>query len=262
MDQTMKLKYLIDVLSEERRAYNDYYKNEAQAGDQEISEGLLRELFNQRPPLPVSAEFLAVQDDYIQKENDSRQQFTIDELDEVQPNLYLFQGDITTLKIDAIVNAANSEMLGCFIPRHQCIDNIIHTRAGVQLRLACHALMAAQGKKEPIGKAKITPGFNLPSKYVIHTVGPRIADEVSPMQRNLLAKCYRECLTLADGMGLSEIAFCCISTGEFRFPNDLAAEIAVKTVTDYIAHNHSKMKVIFNVFKDEDFRIYQNILKS
>lgn len=262
MDQTMRLKYLIDALSEERREYNDYYKHEAKTDEPELSEGLLRELFNQRPPMPVSAEFLAVQDDYLQTANNSRQQFTVDELDEVQPHLYLFQGDITTLKVDAIVNAANSELLGCFIPRHQCIDNIIHTRAGVQLRLACHDLMAAQGKKEPVGKAKITPGFNLPSKYVIHTVGPRVAGSVSQMHRDLLAKCYRECLKLADDMDLSEIAFCCISTGEFRFPNDLAAEIAVKTVTDYMKHNDSNLKVIFNVFKDEDLRIYQNILTS
>lgn len=174
--------------------------------------------------------------------------------------LVLWQGDITTLKCDAIVNAANSQMLGCFSPCHGCIDNIIHTMAGVQLRLACDAIMRAQGHEEPTGQAKITPGFNLPARYVLHTVGPIIYDDVTPEDEVLLASCYCACLELAAKKDCGSIAFCCISTGVFRFPADQAAQIAVRTVKDFLKKDSRIRRVIFNVFKDSDRAIYQRLL--
>ena len=152
----------------------------------------------------------------------------------LRPGLYLWQGDITTLKCDAIVNAANSGMTGCYIPNHRCIDNAIHTYAGVELRQYCEEMMERQGHPEPTGQARITPAFNLPCRYIRHTVGPIISDRVTRRDRELLASCYRSCLKLAAELGLESVAFCCISTGEFRFPNRLAADIAVETVTDFL----------------------------
>jgi O-acetyl-ADP-ribose deacetylase (regulator of RNase III) len=169
-------------------------------------------------------------------------------------------GDITTLKVDAIVNAANSGMLGCFVPNHACIDNAIHTFAGVQLRLDCAAIMERQGHPEPTGQAKITSAYNLPSKYILHTVGPIITGELAQNDCELLASCYRSCLELAKQSGVGSIAFCCISTGEFRFPNEEAAQIAVKTVAEYVAGIQSKVKVVFNVFKEKDYDIYRRLL--
>ena len=174
--------------------------------------------------------------------------------------IVLWQGDITTLRCDAIVNAANSQLLGCFSPCHSCIDNIIHTMSGVQLRLACHELMQAQGHEEPAGQAKITPGFNLPAKYVLHTVGPIIHDEVTPEAEALLASCYRSCLALAEQKELSSIAFCCISTGVYSFPRERAAEIAVGTVEEYLRKGTRIRRVIFNVFTDADLEIYWKLL--
>ena len=179
----------------------------------------------------------------------------------VSSRIVLWQGDITTLRCDAIVNAANSQLLGCFQPCHSCIDNIIHTMSGVQLRLACHGIMQKQGHEEPTGQAKITPGFNLPAKYVLHTVGPIIDDEVTPEAEALLASCYLSCLELAEQHNLHSVAFCCISTGVFRFPPDLAAEIAIRTVKEFLQKETGIQRVIFNVFKDSDLEIYQRLLK-
>ncbi|MCT8831325.1 protein-ADP-ribose hydrolase [Glaesserella parasuis] len=178
------------------------------------------------------------------------------DLTPIQPQIYLWQGDITRLKVGAIVNAANSQLLGCFHPLHACIDNAIHSQAGVQLRLACAELMAKQGYFEPTGQAKITPAFNLPSAYVLHTVGPIIIGALSAKDGELLASCYRSCLELAKQHGIESVAFCCISTGEFCFSNREAAEIAVKTVKAFLADN-PQMKVVFNVFKDVDWEIYR-----
>ena len=175
----------------------------------------------------------------------------------------LWQGDITRLCVDAIVNAANSQMLGCFHPLHKCIDNAIHSAAGVQLREECHQLMLRQGHPEETGTAKITKAYNLPCKHVIHTVGPIIPDGIpTAFQQEQLASCYRSIMACADENRLESIAFCCISTGEFRFPNKLAAEIAVKTVKDYLLeHPNTSIKhVVFNVFKDVDKEIYQRLL--
>ena len=176
--------------------------------------------------------------------------------------LFYTQGDITRLRVDAIVNAANAQMLGCFHPLHRCIDNAIHSAAGVQLREECHRLMLQQGHPEPTGRAKITKAYNLPCKYVIHTVGPIIPNGIpTAFQKEQLASCYHNIMACADENGLESVAFCCISTGEFRFPNQLAAEIAVQTVKDYLTEHPdcSVKQVVFNVFKDEDKRIYEGI---
>lgn len=178
----------------------------------------------------------------------------------LRPGLYLWQGDITTLKCDAIVNAANSGMTGCYIPNHRCIDNAIHTYAGVELRQYCEEMMERQGHPEPTGQARITPAFNLPCRYILHTVGPIISDRVTRRDRELLASCYRSCLKLAAELGLESVAFCCISTGEFHFPNRLAADIAVETVTDFLKGQTSVKKVIFNVFKNLDRELYEKRL--
>ena len=184
------------------------------------------------------------------------------DLQPVQEGIYLWQGDITTLRCDAIVNAANSQMLGCFAPCHGCIDNAIHTYAGVQLRLACGELMQQQGHEEETGKAKITPGFNLPCRYVLHTVGPIVGGRLTKRDQQLLASFYRSCLELAEQNNVKSIAFCCISTGEFHFPNEKAAEIAIQTVKEYRERTYSKMEVIFNVFKETDLNIYRKLLEA
>ena len=217
---------------------------------------LFRALMNVRPPMPASEEFLQVQDEELQVQLAEK---GVVEL--AGQSLCEWQGDITRLKVDAIVNAANSQMLGCFVPLHRCIDNAIHSAAGVQLRLACAEMM--HGTEEPTGSARMTPGFNLPTKYVIHTVGPIVATSRPLRQQEVqLASCYSSCLDLADRHGLESIAFCCISTGEFRFPNDRACDIAVSTVRSWMAsHPESSVKtVIFNTFKDIDHELYQNAL--
>lgn len=221
---------------------------------------LLRGLMNVRPPVPASEKFLEVQDAYLQERLAQRGVTKLKDLTPVKPGLYLWQGDITTLVVDGIVNAANSQMLGCFVPCHGCIDNAIHTYAGVQLRLECAQIMAQQNGEEPTGRAKITKAYNLPCRYVLHTVGPIIYGTVTQTDEELLASCYRSCLDLAGANGLHSIAFCCISTGEFRFPNELAAEIAIRTVQAWQEQNPDQMEVIFNVFKERDYEIYRNLL--
>ena len=228
--------------------------------DSERQRILLRGLMNVRNPHPVSPEFLETQDTYLWEETAKKGITDIRDLPPMQPGLYLWQGDITTLKCDAIVNAANSGLTGCYTPNHRCIDNAIHTYAGVELRLACEAIIRAQGHPEPTGRAKITPAFNLPCKYVLHTVGPIIGSQVTDRDKALLASCYRSCLELAAMYDLESVAFCCISTGEFHFPNDLAAEIAVGTVKEFLKQKTSVKKVIFNVFKDLDKQIYRRLL--
>lgn len=246
--------YLIRRLSEERREIFAIPTGE------QAQKRLLRALFNVRPPMPADAEFLSVQDDYLQEEIKEKGVTDLCNLTPIKHGLYLWQGDITTLRCDAIVNAANSALLGCFCPNHGCIDNAIHTFAGVQLRLACAVLMQKQGHDEPTGQAKITSAFNLPSRYVIHTVGPIVSGRLTEKHCRQLADCYRSCLSLAERNGVKCIAFPCISTGEFRFPQKVAAEIAVRTVQDYQAKTNSGMEVIFDVWKDEDLEIYRRLL--
>ncbi|MGN0611494.1 MAG: protein-ADP-ribose hydrolase [Ruminiclostridium sp.] len=221
---------------------------------------LLRSLMNIRRPNPIDDEFLSVQDEYLQAEIKEKGITDLSGLTPISDGLYLWQGDITTLRCDAIVNAANSGMLGCFSPCHSCIDNAIHTYSGVELRLECNEIMQKQGYPEPVGRAKLTRAYNLPCKYILHTVGPYIAGEVTANDEELLASCYLSCLELAEKNNISSVAFCCISTGEFHFPNSLAAEIAVSTVKAFKENTHSKIKVIFNVFKDTDYEIYRKLL--
>lgn len=211
---------------------------------------------------PASDGFLEIQDAYLQEEARRKGIVKITDLQPIQPQFYLWRGDITTLQCDAIVNAANSQMLGCFCPNHGCIDNAIHTFAGVQLRLHCAELMARQGHEEEAGKAKITPAFNLPCRYILHTVGPIVRGRLTEQDCRMLASCYRSCLKLAGQNGLKSVAFCCISTGEFHFPNDKAAEIAIWTVKEYKAQAHSEIEVIFNVFKESDDDIYRRLLRA
>lgn len=226
----------------------------------EEQEWVLRALMNIWEPKVMPAEFWTLQDAYLQETLAQKRVTGLFDLQEVEPQIYLWQGDITSLEVDAIVNAANSQLLGCFVPHHRCIDNAIHSQAGLQLRLACYQLMKAQGQLEATGQAKITPAYNLPAKYIIHTVGPIIQAEVSPQDEALLASSDQKSLEVAVENGLTSIAFCCISTGEFRFPNQLAAEIAVKTVRSFIK-KHPNIRVVFNVFKDLDWEIYQELLQ-
>ncbi|MBS1368244.1 MAG: protein-ADP-ribose hydrolase [Oscillospiraceae bacterium] len=256
MNQSEKRLFLIQSLLKERPEYRDL----SIPSESDSQRQLLRGLMNIRAPQRTDAEFLKTQDAYLQGETAAKGITDIAGLTPIQPGLYLWQGDITTLKCDAIVNAANSGMTGCYIPNHRCIDNAIHTYAGVELRLACAELMEQQGHPEPTGQAKITPAFNLPCRYVLHTVGPIIDGRVTKEDKELLASCYRSCLELAAENGLESVAFCCISTGEFHFPNDLAAEIAVRTVKEFLKKQTSVKKVIFNVFKDLDKAIYEKLL--
>ena len=258
MNQSEKRLFLIQSLLNERPSC----QKQIIPADSERQKILLRGLMNVRRPVRIGADFLQVQDDYLQDETAAKGITDVADLTPVQPGLYLWQGDITTLKCDAIVNAANSGMTGCYIPNHRCIDNAIHTFAGVELRLACAELMEQQGHPEPTGQAKITPAFNLPCRYVLHTVGSIIDGPVTQRDRDLLASCYRSCLELAAENGLESVAFCCISTGEFHFPNNLAAEIAVRTVKEYLKKQTSVKKVIFNVFKDLDKAIYEKLLRA
>lgn len=223
---------------------------------------LLRGLMNIRPPRPISQSFFRIQDAYLQEEQRKKGIVSLDTLSPIQPGIYLWRGDITTLSCDAIVNAANSGMTGCYVPNHHCIDNCIHTFSGVQLRLVCANLMQQQGYAEPTGQAKITPAYNLPCRYILHTVGPIISGKVSRKDRAALASCYHSCLELAAAHQLESVAFCCISTGEFHFPNEQAAEIAVQTVQQFLRQETSVKQVIFNVFKDVDQAIYKRLLRA
>ena len=252
--QSEKRLYLIRALLRERREVMSFPQEE------QAQKRLLRALFNVRPPIPCDAEFLRVQDEYLKEETRQKGVTDCAALTPIRPDIYLWQGDITTLKCGAIVNAANSALLGCFCPNHGCIDNAIHTYAGVQLRLSCAELMAKQGHDEPTGQTKITPAFNLPSRYVLHTVGPIVGGRLTERDCELLRSCYRSCLALADEKQLESIAFCCISTGEFRFPNERAAEIAIQAVKDYKKETKSGIKVIFDVWKNKDYEIYTRLL--
>ena len=220
---------------------------------------LFRALRNIWEPRELPDAYWALQDQYLREILAEKGVTRLSDLEEADNQIYLWQGDITTLEVDAIVNAANSQMLGCFIPHHACIDNAIHSQAGLQLRMACQHLMAEQSYPEPTGQAKLTRGFNLPASYVIHTVGPIIEGQVSQADQDLLVSSYQSCLELAAEKGLKSLAFCCISTGEFHFPNQLAAELALETVRRFLK-NHPQIKVIFNVFKDQDLVIYQDLL--
>ena len=257
MTQKERRVFLINYLKNEEKSF----KGIVIPHDTEAQKHLLRALMNVRPPMPVSKDFTDIQDEYLQQENRQRGIVSLGDLSQEQPEIYLWQGDITRLSVDAIVNAANSDMLGCFVPCHGCIDNAIHSAAGVQLRLECARIMDKQGKPEEPGRAKITKGYNLPCQYVLHTVGPTVHEAVTEKDCEQLRSCYRSCLELAATYHLKSIAFCCISTGEFHFPHALAAEIATQTILHYQQTHQNRLKVIFNVFKDKDYELYKRKLE-
>lgn len=258
MNQSERQLYLIDALLGEQPMGKGAFIPQGETERWNF----LRSLFNIRMPKRASEKFIEIQNEFLQEEIRKKGITDISELEPIIDDIYLWKGDITTLKCGAIVNAANSELLGCFNPNHLCIDNTIHTYAGIQLRLECNDIMKAQGHSEPIGKAKITSAYNLPSKYIIHTVGPMIFNKVMKKDCDALESCYRSCLLLADEYDVNSIAFCCISTGEFKFPNNIAAELAVRSVKRYKQETGSKIKVIFNVFRENDNQIYKKLLEE
>lgn len=258
MNQNERRIFLIQELLKENKRYEDMEIPQ----DFEEQRALLHALMNVRIAKNVDDEFIKVQDEYLQEEIKRKGIVDIDDLKPIKDGIYLWQGDITTLRCDVIVNAANSGMTGCYVPNHRCIDNCIHSFAGVQLRLECDEIMTKQGHGEPTGQAKITNSYNLPCKYIIHTVGPIINGKLTSEDCDLLESCYKSCLELAVKNNLESIAFCCISTGEFHFPNDKAAQIAVKTVEEFMKKETSLKKVIFNVFKDMDKKIYERLLRT
>ena len=215
---------------------------------------MMRALMNVWEPRPISDDFLKMQDVELQMQREDKGVVKVHD-----EGLTIWQGDITRLKVEAIVNAANAQALGCWAPLHNCIDNCIHSAAGIQLRKECADKM--QGRLLATGDAFITQGYNLPARYVIHTVGPIIPDGVpTKEQEEQLAQCYRSCLDLAEQNGLESIAFCCISTGVFHFPNEQAAKIAIETVKSY--PRHALKTIVFNVFLDKDRNIYQQLLRA
>lgn len=261
MDQKERLIYLISYLMEENAQGQGIEVKPLLPLDEKQLTTMFRGLINTRLPYPVSDEFLEVQDDFLQEWHSERGGNTLEDTLKVEPQIYLWQGDITSLEVDAIVNAANSEFLGCFIPNHRCIDNEIQTKGGYQIRLDVAAVRQEQGRKEPIGRAKITSGHNLPAKYIIHTVAPITMGKVSAVKSHMLAECYQSILKLADDQQLETLALCCIGTGQFGFPQKEAADIAVQTVKDYLQESQSELKIIFNVFEDKDLEIYKEKLK-
>ncbi|AMD16643.1 appr-1-p processing enzyme family domain-containing protein [Methanobrevibacter sp. YE315] len=257
MNKEEQLDFLINYLIDERNESIEIPQ------DYKSKRDLLRSLMNVRMPLKISDEFLKVQDDFLTAETLSKNLTSVEDIKDVAGKIMLWQGDIVTLKVDGIVNAANSKLLGCFIPLHNCIDNMIHSAAGLQLREECNKIMQLQGQDEKVGEAKITSAYNLPSKYVIHTVGPAIPHGSKPSKSDCeaLKSCYISCLEIADENNLESLAFCGISTGVFNFPRDLAAKIAIGTVREYLNSNETSLKhVIFDVFSDDSYTTYRNLL--
>ncbi|MCI9511387.1 MAG: protein-ADP-ribose hydrolase [Oscillibacter sp.] len=260
MDRLTAIRNLNDMLLAEMPEYRP--QAEDFPLDDAAQRRLLRSLMNVRPPMPLRRDFLALQDALLSEEREARGAVEADSLPVTagNPRLALWRGDITRLRADAVVDADNSALLGCFCPCHGCVDNAIHSAAGLQLRDECGRIMRAQGHPEPAGQAKLTGGYNLPARYVLHTVGPVVRGRVTRRDGEELASCYRSCLRLAAEHGLETVAFCCISTGEFHFPNQEAAEIAVETVTEFLRGDSVIRKVIFNVFTDTDEAVYRRAL--
>lgn len=249
MNKTALLDQLIAILCEERNEPVPVLAD-AQKPD------LFRALCNVRPPLPVPEKFLRLQDEYLSACTRERGVVDVNAFD-YKNNIALWRGDITRLNADAIVNACNAALLGCFAPLHGCIDNAIHSAAGVQVRLDCNAMM--QGGSEPNGRVRVTKAYNLPSRYIFHTVGPIIRGHVTKNDERDLQNCYLSCLRKAEEMQLTTLAFCCISTGEYGYPRAGACRLACETVRGYLAEN-SRLKVIFNVFLEEDEKLYASEL--
>ncbi len=272
MKQKERLNYLVQYLCKDSIVYGDITVRD------EHKRKLMRSLMNIRMPKQVSKEFLKIQNDFLQEESVEKGIIDVDNIHTIKETfntdfknsdkISLWQGDITRLKADVIVNAANSRMLGCFVPCHGCIDNAIHSASGIQLREECAKYMKYQQVKfgddyeEPTGNAMMTLSYNLPSKYIIHTVGPIVNGNPTKKDCILLKKCYTSCLELANKKELKNIVFCCISTGQYGFPNQQAAEIALETIISFLESKNNLQKIIFNVFTNKDFEIYKNIINS
>ena len=272
MNQIERLDYLVEQFKEDSVQYKDLETPPDTAGKKRI----LRSLMNIRMPKALPPAVLKVQDEYLLERNRENGIVRISDIPTIASlgsrhafgdRISIWQGDITKLSADAIVNAANSQMLGCFIPMHTCIDNCIHTYAGIQLRAECCARMDALREKygpeyeQPTAVPMLTDGYNLPAEKVIHIVGPIVQGRLTKELEKNLADCYRNTLDLCKENGLRTVAFCCISTGVFHFPNKRAAEIAVRTVTDWLTdHPDAIERIIFNVFKEEDKAHYEHEL--
>ena len=249
-----RLNFLINYLLSERKDI----KNVRIPESEQDKFNLYRSLVNIRPANQADNSFLEAEDAFLKELTSQKGITDIADLTPTKDSIYLWHGDITTLRCDAIVNAANSGMTGCYQPCHNCIDNCIHTFAGIRLRYKCAEIMQKQGYDEPTGRAKITPAYNLPCDFVLHTVGPIVSERLTDAHKKQLKNCYNSCLELAMQNGIKSIAFCCISTGVFGFPQKEAAEIAVNTVREFLKTH--KIEVIFNVFKDTDYEIYKLLL--
>lgn len=270
MNQNERLDYIVKELCIDSVQYKNMEVK------QQERRKIMRSLMNIRMPKPIPKTLLDIQDEFLREEVREKGIVKLEDIGTVQKvlnsnikfgdKLSVWQGDITRLGVDAIVNAANSQMLGCFVPCHKCIDNAIHSAAGMELREVCNQYMTEKRKanknyEEPTGRALITSGFNLPCKYVLHTVGPIVRYELTQALRKDLVSCYESCLRVAVENGVRSIAFCCISTGEFHFPNDEAAKIAVDTTITFLENNPDKIdRIIFNVFKDDDLKLYEALL--
>lgn len=259
MNQAERRIWLIDALLNERPDGRGVAVP-ARASEQR---DLLRALMNVRPPEALATEVLDIQDAYLQQRLVERGGATDAGTLPYCNRIAVWRGDITLLKADAIVNAANSQMLGCFVPGHHCIDNAIHTYAGMQLRLICAGLMCKQGHEEPTARVKVTPAFNLPSSHIFHTVGPIVPSyKPGPREELLLRRCYTSCLEEATSRKLDTLAFCCISTGVFGYPQQAAARVAIDAVRHHLDRNDPNLKVIFNVFLASDESIYRDLLQA
>jgi len=267
MNEKMTQNGRLDFLVEEFKTDSVQYRDLQTPKDTEGKRRILRSLMNVRMPRKMDEAVLAVQDEYLQERIRENGIVEPADIPIIRDRMSIWQGDITRLAVDAIVNAANSQMLGCFVPMHTCIDNCIHTYAGVQLRAECsrqmNQLRIRYGRdyEQPTAVPMLTDGYNLPAKKVIHIVGPIVQYKLTPALEKNLADCYRNTLNLCKENGLKSVAFCCISTGVFHFPNRRAAEIAVETVTSWMSEHREEMeRVIFNVFKEEDRAIYEDLL--
>ena len=258
----------LDYLVEEFKTDSGEYKDLQTPADPEGKRRILRSLMNIRMPRELPDEVLTVQDEYLSGRAEEKGIVRLSDIPIIRDGLSIWQGDITRLEVDAIVNAANSQMLGCFVPMHTCIDNCIHTFAGVQLRAECNRQMEqlriryGRDYEQPTAVPMLTDAYNLPAKKVIHIVGPIVQHRLTPALEKDLADCYRNTLDMCIENGLKSVAFCCISTGVFHFPNRKAAEIAVCTVKEWTAaHPETMERVIFNVFKDEDRTYYEELVR-
>ena len=258
MTQQERLRYLVEGLVAEYKAKHNEHIDIPVNKEEQFT--LFRSLCNIRPAGGMPLEWMKIENEYLNILAHEKGIVTINDMEERETQIYLWKGDITRLSVDAIVNAANNQLLGCFAPNHKCIDNAIHTFAGIELRMECARMTEYMEMPEKTGVARMTYGYNLPAKHVIHTVGPIIYEKVTAKERNELVSCYRSCLQLANAYNLHSIAFCCISTGEFRFSNEEAAQIAIDTVRTYLKETNSKIQVVFNVFKDIDYDIYDKLL--